>query len=156
MLVGQLALTSSWTPPYTTGIGQRLKWQSSWCIWRTDPGPIWPCMWWDSKKCALTRSEEEELGWNQNEGIFGNDTLSVCHVPSRVPFPCAGPAGSSKPSSKVASVCSGIWCSSSPTGSAEWWAEQLGLGLSAALQLKHRAADSSSSSQGLPAEKHFK
>lgn len=41
-------------------------------------------------------------------------------------------------------------------GSSEWWAEQLGLGLSAALQLKHRSADSSTSLQDLLAEKHFK
>lgn len=41
-------------------------------------------------------------------------------------------------------------------GSTEWWAEQLVLGLSAALQLKHRSADSSTSLQDLLAEKHFK
>lgn len=77
---------------------------------------------WDSEESALTRSEKQELGWNQNEGIFVSDTLGVCCVPSQVPFPYAGPAGrrcclqSPKLSSKLASVCAGVWCSSSPAG----------------------------------------
>lgn len=40
MLVGQFLLTGSWTPPHTTSTGQ-----SSWCIWRGDPGPVWPRVW---------------------------------------------------------------------------------------------------------------
>lgn len=122
MLVGQLSLTTSWTPPYTTGTRQRLKWQSSWCIWRADSGSVWPCVWTRFRGVCTHKVRRARVGVKSKGGIFGNDTTGVCHVPSQVPFPCAGPAGrlcclqSLKLSPEVSSVCPGVRCSSSPAG----------------------------------------
>jgi len=75
----------------------------------------WTCLSLRGKgieECALTRSGEQEVLQNQDEGIFGNDIVGGCHVP----LSHAGPAGRHCLPSKshglhiVKSDIGEIWC----------------------------------------------